>query len=730
MSGKEELGRLFQFDLDLLSHDEQIKLEDVLGQNLTVELMLPEGESRYFNGIVSRFCQVGESNGFYTYQATLHPWFWLLTRTSDCRIFQSKTVIEIVEEIFKEEGFSDYKVSLSGDYRKWESCVQYRETDFNFISRLFEQEGIYYYFAHEDGKHTLHITDSISGHDEITTPDVNYFSPAGNIVRDEDHIQEWSITRNLQPGAYAHRDFNFKNPKANLESKLANPFNHDRSNYEIYDYPGEYVTAGEGNNYVRTRLEELHTQYEKATGEGNVRTLYTGGLFTLHGYHREDQNREYLVISSTYHLQGGGYGNDSQGDEDSYQCSFEVINSQQQYRSSRITPKPMVQGPQTAIVVGPSGEEIWTDEFGRVKVQFHWDRYGENNEKSSCWVRVSQAWAGAGWGTKHHPHIGHEVIVNFLVGDPDQPIITGRVYNANNRHPGSRTESIWMDCRNNYINMNSKIGCENIFIYSPFGDTNISLGTCDGGDGIHLSTELDLTMNIESNVNAFVGGDVNITIEGDEHELIKNDYNLNIEGDNNIAITCDLNQNITGDKNVAIVCDLDQKIEGDKIEKVGGDVITKIGGNRKTTITGTDKTEVKGNNDWLTTGNKFEVYLGAKSSNTIGATHDSFIGAKLTTNLSTEINITKGLKSDICEATAIHKTKLDKYIAETSYSIDSPDIFITGGSMIVLRVGGGALKITDGLIEIKGDVDITGNVSISKNMVATKNVIGKNIESK
>ena len=255
MSGIEELGRLFKYDLNLLSEDNDIKIDDILGQNVTVSLKLADGSDRFFNGIVNRFCQVGQIGGLAHYQATLRPWFWLLTRKSDCRIFQNKTVPDIIKEVFQDNGFSEFKLSLTNEYREWENCVQYRETDFNFISRLMEQEGIYYFFIHEDGKHTLHLADFINAHESIIDPDVPYYPRSDNANADVDFINDWRITRNLQPGAYMYRDFDFKKPKASMDAKLINPFEHDYSEYEIYDYPGEYVTADEGSNYVASRLE-------------------------------------------------------------------------------------------------------------------------------------------------------------------------------------------------------------------------------------------------------------------------------------------------------------------------------------------------------------------------------------------------------------------------------------------------------------------------------------------
>ncbi len=519
MTGKEELGRLSEFNLTLLSRDDQIKLEDVLGQSLTVELTLPEGESRYFNGIVSHFSQEGEEGEFFSYKATLRPWLWLLDQTSDCRIFQEKTVPDIIKEVFRDNGFSDFEESLSGNYRTWEYCVQYRETDFNFVSRLMEQEGIYYYFMHKDGKHILKLSDSISAHEPIAMPDVPYYPPSQNVERDEDYINKWLISRKLQPGAYSQRDFDFKNPKANLETKLTNPFNHDKSDLELYDYPGEYVTAEEGNQYARTRLEALHANYERMKGEGNVHGLYTGGLFNLSGYPREDQNREYLVVSVDYDLQSNPFETSGSGGEgDAYTCSFKVISSKQPFRSSNKTKKATVQGPQTAIVVGPPGEEIYTDEFGRVKVQFHWDRYGENNENSSCWVRISSPWAGKTWGAIHLPRIGQEVIVSFEEGDPDRPLITGRVYNADNMPPYELPANA---TQSGIKSRSSKGGTGDNFNEIRFEDKK-------GSEEVYIHAEKDQNNVVENDETTDVGNDRTEDIGNDETISIGNNLTVSV----------------------------------------------------------------------------------------------------------------------------------------------------------------------------------------------------------
>jgi type VI secretion system secreted protein VgrG len=437
MSARESLGTLFEYELVLISEDINLRHEQLLGQPATVRLTLPDSTQRYFNGIVNRFSYVGFDGAAGVYHATLVPWAWFLTRTADCRIFQNKTVPDIVKEIFREHGFTDFEERLGGEYREWIYCVQYRETDFNFISRLLEQEGVYYYFIHENGRHKFILADNYSAHSTVPGYEaIPYYPPDETALREREHIDDWSVASEVQPGVFSQTDFDFKAPKKDLLTKCSNPKEHDLADSEIFDYPGEYLKPEHGETYTRIRLEEAQADYQIARAEGNARGLTTGALFSLTNYRREDQNGEYLIVSADYQLESDLFGSSSQAERGPiFRCSITAMDSKTPYRPPRITPKPVVQGPQTAIVVGKAGEEIWTEEYGQVKVQFFWDRYGKFDENSSCWVRVSHPWAGKSWGAVAIPRIGQEVIVDFLEGDPDQPIITGRVYNKDTMPP-------------------------------------------------------------------------------------------------------------------------------------------------------------------------------------------------------------------------------------------------------------------------------------------------------
>jgi type VI secretion system secreted protein VgrG len=477
MSGSEELGRLFVYELELLSTEPDIAFADVVGQPMTVSVVLPGGSTRYFHGFVTRFSQIGRTEPYTRYHATLRPWLWFLTRTAQCRIYQEMAVPDIIKEIFGDRGFSDIQDNLNGSYRTWEYCVQYRETDFNFVCRLMEQEGIYFYFTHEEETHTLVLADGYSSHEATEGFETVAFldQQEEGVEGYEDCINSWQLHQEIQPGAYALTDYDFTKPKTDLMVQSVVSRDHDKSDYEVYDYPGEYLENADGDAYVQARIQELQAQHERVRGTGTVRGLGTGALFTLSGYGREDQNREYLITATSYQLEMDIHRSAASAELlRPFSVAITAIDAQQQYRSPRITPKPVVQGPQTAVVTGPSGEEIWPDEYSRIKIQFPWDRLGESDENSSCWVRVSQNWAGKNWGGMFIPHIGQEVIVEFLEGDPDRPIITGRVYNADNMPPedlpGSKTQSIIRDHGGNEMIMEGADGSQFIHLRQTCGN--------------------------------------------------------------------------------------------------------------------------------------------------------------------------------------------------------------------------------------------------------------------
>jgi type VI secretion system secreted protein VgrG len=478
-TGSEAISQLFHFDLDLLSENDSIKFQDVVGKSVTLRIYDADGAQRYWNGFISRFSQGAQDRRLTAYRAQMVPWLWFLTRTADCRIFQNQKAPDIIQKIFKDLGFSDFKLRLYGDFATRDYCVQYRETDFNFVSRLMEEEGICYYFEQQDGKHTLILANDPAAHEPCPNQKTARYDFRGGSVVYEDVITEWQYQEEFRPGKWTQTDYNFETPSNSLAVTASG-----KNPYEIYEYPGSHQVRPAGENLAKIRLQEQATPTAVFPGASACRYFSPGYQFTLQDHYRSDMNQAYLLTSvrhmashgAGYRVGGAGSGNGS--DEPTYRNSFECIPFSTPYRPARVTPEPFVQGCQTALVVGPGGEEIYTDKYGRVKVQFHWDREGKKNENSSCWIRVSHPWAGQGWGAISIPRIGQEVIVDFLEGDPDQPIIVGRVYNAEQMPPfgmpggavisGIKSNSTKGGGGNNEISMNDTKGTELINIHAQY----------------------------------------------------------------------------------------------------------------------------------------------------------------------------------------------------------------------------------------------------------------------
>jgi type VI secretion system secreted protein VgrG len=439
MEAVETLGRPFLYNLDVSSDLTTSDLMSVLGSKVTVEFNTTGGTTRYFNGMLTRVVYAGLLGGSPRYHIELRPWIWLLTRIHDCKIFQNMAPFDIITQVCRNAGFSDFadKRQNQAGSTVLDYCVQYRESSLDFVTRLMEQYGIYYYFEHTDSKHTLNFADDPNSHTALSAA-IPYQRQMTEMRTVADHIWEISADLRVLPGTYTYRDYNFITPSADLTAKSIKQGAHEFGTSEIYDYPGIYDNAADGQKLTDVRIQEIAAQRQTFTGSTNARSLVCGCRFTLSQAVDENLNAEYLVIGTMTHFGMGESksSSDLQGElTDSYSCSFQAIPGSTPFRLERQTAVPLIRGPQTAKVVGPSGQEIYTDQYGRVKVQFYWDRSDPPGETASCWIRVSQTWAGAGWGSNIIPRINQEVIVAFLEGNPDRPIITGCVYNANNTVP-------------------------------------------------------------------------------------------------------------------------------------------------------------------------------------------------------------------------------------------------------------------------------------------------------
>jgi type VI secretion system secreted protein VgrG len=597
VSVQEHLSRLFEIDVELTSEDGNIDFNKVVGSNATIRLNLAKG-TRYFNGYISRFVQVANYGGYAHYHATLVPWLWFLTRTADSRIFQNLTVPDIIQQVFQGHGFNDFDTSgLSGTYQPREYCVQYRETDFNFVSRLMEQEGIYYFFKHDNGKHTLVLADSIAAHNPFPGyATVQFSEMEEGAAADREVITDWVMGMEVQPGAYSLNDFNYKTPKAALLSSASVTRQCGGSNFEIYDYPGEYGVANDGSRLAQARLDELQAEYEVLHGQTLARGIAAGCTFQMNGHPRQkaqNQNRNYLITGVSLHADAGEFSTQpgAHGEKE-FSCSFTAIDKTQQFRPPRLTPKPIIQGPQTAFVVGAAGAEIDTDPdgYGCVRVQFHWDRYGQMDQNSSCWVRVSSTMAGKGWGAIALPRIGQEVIVEFLEGDPDRPIITGRVYNNTAMPPylpATPTRSTFKSNSSkggggfNEIRFDDLKGSEQIFIHGEKDqDVRIKNDAKEWiGNDRHLVVKQNQLEKVEADKHSLVKGDFLSETDGDRGDTVKGGRFAEVDGDDHLTVKGVQNVQITGDVSLEGSGNINQKADQKLSIQSGQDFHEKAGQN-------------------------------------------------------------------------------------------------------------------------------------------------------
>ena len=535
-SGREAISTLFEYELTMDSEYRSLQFNSIIGKTATIKLKLggeDEG-AHYINGFISRFAQGTASRTLTSYHATLVPWLWMLTRTSDCRIFQNQNVPDIISKIFNDLGFSgEYdKGRLQGTYSPREYCVQYRETDFNFVSRLMEEEGIFYFFEHSEKKHKLILADTPSAHKPLPArPALSYHEPG------EEHelvqiVNNWHVTQEVRPGKYTIHDFDPIKPITNLMESVSgvespgggmtggSPSS-DVRGFEIYDYPGEYKERAEGARLAGLRIQEEGTPIITSSGASDVRGLYAGFRFGLRDHYRSSFNTDYVIVSLQQSAdQGGDYESAARDAAQAftYSNTFRCIPHSTPFRPPRLTPVPVVHGSQTAIVTGPAGEEIYTDEYGRVKVQFHWDREGKYDDKSSCWVRVSQNWAGKRWGAIFLPRTGQEVIVDFLEGDPDRPIITGRVYNGGSAPPYKLPDYKTMST----IKSNSSKG--------GGGFNEIRFEDKKGDEQIFIHAQKNKHVRVKASLFETVGGSAHHIVGGDEREKVDGDKEDKVGG--------------------------------------------------------------------------------------------------------------------------------------------------------------------------------------------------------
>jgi type VI secretion system secreted protein VgrG len=585
-SGAEQVSAPFQYTLEMLSENDSIAPADLLGQPVSVAVRLADGSDRFFHGIVCRFLQLGKSEELTSYQAEVVPWLWLLSLTRDCRIFQQKSVPDIIKEIFGKYSNADFEVKLVGSYSAREYCVQYRESDLDFVSRLMEEEGIYYFFQHSTGGHRLTLVDDASMIDPCPVQSTFELATTPDDFLEEDVIIELQREHVVKTERVTLRDYDYLKPSNDLEATDGSD-----AGGELYDFPGRYLELSQGESYATLLLQERGAKQELVRGTSSCRTLTTGYSFDLTGYYLEDANQTYFVVGVSHAASGGGYRSGKPDTE--YSNHFECVPTKVPYRPPRTAKKPVVKGPQTAVVVGPSGEEIYTDSdgHGRVKVQFHWDRLGANDENSSCWVRVSSTWAGKNWGGIYLPRIGQEVIVDHQEGDPDRPIITGRVYNAEQTPPYSLPSD---KTQSGIKSRSSKGGGSGNF-------NEIRMEDKKGSELLYVHAEKDKQVLVENDRTESVGHDESISIGNDRSESVGNNESITIGKNRNESVGADESITIGANRSVSVTKNETVDVGQMRNETVGKSEDLTVAENRSHGV---------GKNDTLDVGKKLAINVG------------------------------------------------------------------------------------------------------------------------
>lgn len=548
--GEERLSGLFRYELELDSDDASVDFDAVVGEPGVVTVTYPGEKKRYFHGIVTRLRQGATDPGVTRYVAELRPWTWLMTQASGCQIFQEMTTPEILEQVFGDLGFSDFRNALTATYTAREYCVQYRETAFDFVSRLMEEDGIFYFFEHSESAHTLVLADDASAHADCPDLSTVRYRLSSTSANEIDVVSDCVLERNVTTEAYAVDDFSFETPSLDLETKAGS------GTLERYEYPGGFDLKADGDAVAALRLAAHAGEQDLLRGGCFAPSFCAGFNFTMENHPRADANRTYSLRSVEHELTQRQYRN-----------RFLAMPSDVTFRPPLTTPRPVIPGTQTAKVVGKSGEEIWTDKYGRIKVLFHWDRVGVGDEKSSCWIRVAQGWAGKTWGSFFLPRMGQEVVVSFLEGDPDRPLVTGSVYNAEQTVPYALPAN---QTQSTVKSESSKGGA---------GFNEIRFEDKKDSEELYIHAQKDMKTEVLNNQETTVTNDRTITVsDGNEtHTVATGTRTLSVKGDETHTNEANFTREVTGDFTLKVTGSITIEADGDITLKSGANVTIDAG---------------------------------------------------------------------------------------------------------------------------------------------------------
>ena len=560
VDGQDTISRTYLFRIDLATHESDEEMRSLLGKPVTLTFSQhSELPGRPVHGLVRRIsgCTVGP-NDFRLWRAEVVPQLWFLSCVADCRIFQNQSVLDILQVIFKEHGLTDYEIRAQrGNYPKLDYCVQYRESALDFVSRLMERAGVFFWHEHQSEKHLLVIADNnISAKDTGVSVEISQHAGIGNINALENDYS-------FLPGKWTLTDYNFETPRTRMEASSPTVIDLPlMRQHEIYDYPGEYSTREAGKDVAKLRIEADEAMYHRMQGSGFTAEFDAGRRIEVRNASKDHAR---CLLVEVHHRAEDRSQITSTAKPPHYDNDFVAIPAKVPFRPQRVTPRPFVRGPQTAVVTGPSGEEIYTDKYGRVKVLFHWDRLSKHDDTSSCWLRVSQAWADRKWGSIHTPRIGQEVIVDFLEGDPDRPIITGRVYNAQNEVPYGLPANA------------TQSGIKSQTVQGS-GSNELRFDDKQGSEEVWLHAQKDLNAKVENDETRKVGHDRTTTIHNNETTTIDADKDTTVKGK--------FKETVAGTETRSVTGDVSETFGANETAMVTGNVKQTIGGTFTQTVTG------------------------------------------------------------------------------------------------------------------------------------------------
>jgi len=675
LQGREELSSLYEFRLELKSDDPDIDIQSMIGEVCAVECQANSSITRYFSGLIVGAMAKGETNNrHWLYELQIAPKLWFASRRADFKIYQNLTIQAITDEVLQQNAIN-YEWRLKNSYKTWEYVVQYGETDLAFLLRLFGHEGIYFWFEHSKDGEKLILGDHFSVHDPFGGYEtIPYYPPSASRV-DEDHFNAWYASRIAEPGKFVHTNYDFKSPSKDLKAQSTDPRGHLFDQYEVFAYPGTYNAPEQqhGQEYAAARLQGLQIDQNVVVLEGIARGAIPGCRFSLEKHPVQSQNREFLITKAEYSAQNNDYESNSNVPSEgaSFHAKISAMPADRQYRAPRESfEMPRTHGPDTAVVVGPAGTEIHTDEYGRVKVHFHWDRYGKKDGKDSCWIRVAHQWAGSNFGSIHIPRIGQEVIVDYEHGNPERPIITGRVYNASQMPPwnlpANKTQS-------GILTRSSLQGAYSNANALRFEDAK-------GQEQVWLHAERNQDIEVEVDETHWVGQDRTKTIDRDETTTVHRNRTETVDGNETITIhqnrteTVDQDETITIHQNRTETVDQDETItiHQNRSRRVDKNETVSIGKSRKKTVnimetnfTGIAKVDA----------------VGAVNLDNVGATRMTNIGAAYSLNVGGLMNTFVAKK----QATQVGGSKT--LMVGKTYKVVTNDTILHGKKTVVLSAG-------------------------------------------